>query len=669
MNTQAGYVHRYTSVLRVWEPSAGNAKHTDELLRLLEKYKDAYSDVIFFTQNNHSVRSLERHRRTAASIEPLLRRVEALGLRSGIDVLCSIGFFRDAPDRFMEESYPHQRSINGRRLDGRLCPEHPEVREYVSEQYRLYAALHPQIIYIDDDISSMSCFCSRCVKRFTEQYDLLPEGSSLEKLTELLESEDLALRKRARDAWTDYNARRINELFALIEKAVHSVDPTIRLGFMSHVAGTDGLEDERWAQTLRGECQTCVSWRPGGGVYTEFTPVETLDKAHRIAAQIRYLPPFADRIESEIENYPYHSLRKSPGFTAFEALLYLAAGCTGTAFNVCSTEAFQPLEYERYLRMAEDVRPASERIVQVMGREKARGICFPWSRRSGSDPLQSPWALGSNCNLPLPTGLAEIGLPVASHADAASVLLLDGSTAMQLTVPELKEILSAGVLMDAQALDICNSRGLAGYTGFRTCEGFPEETLGRDLDHPLNLPGNYIRDLRQAFGYCGTIHTFVKTAPGAEYLTEALDFEHNVRGISGGVYENSLGGRIAVDGIQPFSWAYAFPRSTQMKRLLRWLSRDTLGAYILSYHRVALWQRGSGIFLANFAMERAEQLELAVCGGGDRLCCELYEGGRLTGREIVHIDRHDGAYAVYRLPSLPITGELLLYPEACEDTL
>lgn len=654
--------YTFTSVLRIWEYLLYDKNKQHELFRLLEAYPNAYDDVIVFTQNNHSVRTLETHRKTAACMEPILRKIETYGIRSGIDVLCTVGFFKDNPSPEMDGKYPPYITMSGEKACGRICAEVPESRAYIAEQYQIYARLQPGMIYIDDDISAMSCFCPACVKRFAKEYGFMPkEAATREKLVSLLESDDLTLRKQVRDAWIDFNAVRIAELFALIEKSVHEVNPGIPLGFMSHVAGTDGLENEIWARALRGGTANTLSWRPGGGVYTEFTPNEVLDKANRISAQIRYLPDYVTRVESEIENFPYHSLRKSPGFTAFESLVYLAAGCTGTAFNVCSTESFQPEEYGRFFQMAQDVRPASKTIVDFMKRAPAKGIAFPWGKRTAANPLQHPWALYSNSNMPLTNELAQIGLPTASNWENTCVFLLDASIAVQLTDQELLHILTAGVLMSTEALNICNQRGFGDYTGFITKEGFPEATHGRDTSHPFNMPGCHIRDVRQAFGYCGTIYTIEKTAEAAQYLTEAIDFAHQVRGMSSGIYENPYGGRIAVDGIQPFSWAYTLPRSIQIKNICRWLSRDTLGAYIASYHRLALWQRGDGIFLANFAMERAEKAAFALHEGPENLEAFIFEAGKLIEKQVLHPQKQDGVYRIYQLPTIPITGEVLVH--------
>ena len=105
---------KYTSVLRVWEPLPGDDRKYDEILDLCKKHPNAFDSVLFFTQNNHSVRNPETHRATAKRLRPVLERFNAAGIPSGIDVLCTIGFFEDGLDPIMEsESYPHSVSVSG----------------------------------------------------------------------------------------------------------------------------------------------------------------------------------------------------------------------------------------------------------------------------------------------------------------------------------------------------------------------------------------------------------------------------------------------------------------------------------------------------------------------------------------------------------------------------
>ncbi|MEJ7678133.1 MAG: hypothetical protein WKG06_09775 [Segetibacter sp.] len=120
----------------------------------------------------------------------------------------------------------------------------------------------------------------------------------------------------------------------MIEKTVHEVNPKIPLGFMTGDRFYAGYDFENWANILSGRDDIPVMWRPGGGSYDDLSPTEFIAKAHAIGRQVSVLPEKIVSIQSEVENFPYQRLRKSASMVAFEAATYIAAGCTGAAFNV-----------------------------------------------------------------------------------------------------------------------------------------------------------------------------------------------------------------------------------------------------------------------------------------------------------------------------------------------
>jgi hypothetical protein len=134
----------------------------------------------------------------------------------------------------------------------------------------------------------------------------------------------------------------------------------------------------------------------------------------------------------------------------------------------------------------------------------------------------------------------------------------------------------------------------------------------------------------------------------ASVLAEVVDFGPTSCGTCSGVFENSMGGRVAVLGYYPWRSLQSLAKSAQMKTLLRWLSRDRLPAYVSSLHRTALWCRrdSSGmpaLLLLNASIDAAEDVRLCVHGGG--------EAARLLGADghtaTLARKYQDVQYAVY----------------------
>jgi hypothetical protein len=95
----------------------------------------------------------------------------------------------------------------------------------------------------------------------------------------------------------------------------------------------EGFDLNTWAEALAGVDDVEVYWRPGGGAYTEQDLDAFIKKSHAMGIDAAVLPEKVRSIQSEIECFPYERLAKSTQAVAFEAAIYIAAGCTGAAYN------------------------------------------------------------------------------------------------------------------------------------------------------------------------------------------------------------------------------------------------------------------------------------------------------------------------------------------------
>jgi hypothetical protein len=58
-----------------------------------------------------------------------------------------------------------------------------------------------------------------------------------------------------------------------------------------------------------------------------------------------------------------------------------------------------------------------------------------------------------------------------------------------------------------------------------------------------------------------------------------------------GIFENPLGGRICAAGYYPWELLQSFTKARQIKNIFRYLSKDTLPAYVESWRRIFCWVR------------------------------------------------------------------------------
>jgi hypothetical protein len=631
------------------------------LLDVFEKYKGVTDEITFFTSETHPPLPLEVIHRRAEILSQRMTAARALGYRAGINVLATLGHLNENLPNSLAATYTRMTDLGGGVCQGSFCPNDEGMRGYIAEVYEAMAAAGPDYLWVDDDVRLFGhapircgCFCDTCLGLFEKEHGKRYDRASLR---EAFNQADLKAKLEVRNAWLDHNRKTMVRLLAWIEQTVHAIKPGLPLGFMTGERFFEGFDFDRWAEALSGPAKAEVMWRPGGGNYTDEWLDGIAQKAHQIGRQIALLPSSVLSIQSEVESFPYQRLRKSAHATAVESAAYIAGGCTGAAFNVLSMYD-EPLdEYEPLLASLRAARPFLDRLARELGRTGAVGVHTGWSKNSfAATNAVADWFEGPK---PDPgAGHADpfytLGIPPAYSAAHARVTALSGDTALAFTDAEVRRMLSSGVYMDADALMRLNAMGYERLTGFAVERTLDHDCIEQFTDHPLNA--GFVgrrRDGRQSFWRCPAA-VFVPSAESCRSLARIIDYTHReVAPCCLGVFENELGGRVCVAGYYPWAQLHGLSKSTQMKVVMRWLSRDTLPAYVASFHRVNLWARigesgGIAMVLLNASLDSAENLELCVLTPKDNLrvvdlqCRET----QLTAT------RTDGPYRRFVLPAV-----------------
>lgn len=142
--------------------------------------------------------------------------------------------------------------------------------------------------------------------------------------------------------------------------------------------------------------------------------------------------------------------------------------------------------------------------------------------------------------------------------------------------------------------------------------------------------------------------------------TNALRFSGAARNLA--VNENKLGGRICVSGYYPRDHLHSLSKNAQMKSVMRWLSRDRLPAYVVSYHKVNLWAREPkdgriALALLDAGFDAANGLELAIATTAD----EVRVFDMQAKERVIKASTTDGPYRRFVLPAVePWTMRLVV---------
>jgi len=638
-----------------WMPEA----RYGDLLALFEKYRGVTDEITFFTSATHPPLPLDEIQKRARVLARRMPEARKLGYRAGINILSTMGHHNENLPHSLSGDYTRVTDIDGNTCQGSFCPNDPGLREYVRQVYQAVASAGPDYIWIDDDVRlaghmpvHLTCFCDRCLAQFEKECGTKYTRPALKAaFTSGMPEQRLALRK----AWLQHNRDTIARLFQLIEQTVHAINPKMPLGFMTGDRFYEGYDFDRWAGVLSGPGKAEVRWRPGGGFYEDDVMSGLAGKSHDVGRQVSVLPPEVVSIQSEIENFPYQRLKKSAHTTVLEAASHMAAGCTGAAFNVLSGND-EPLdEFEPLVARIRQTRPFYDLLAKHLGRKPLAGIHAAWNKDTAAAcDLAGGSFFGFGRFLGESARLFEIGLPIDYSARGASVILLSDDAMMAFSKDEIRKMLSGGVFMDTQALTRLNQMGLADLTGFDADRVVPIDCIERLADHPLNRPfAGRERDCRQSF-YHLPAFTLKARDPKAEVLSKVVDYAGaEVAPCTMGVFENRLGGRVCVAGYFPWTFLHSLSKSSQMKSVLRWLSKERLPAYVGSFHKINLWVRepdraGVAMAMTNSCLDAARDVALLVRTDRDRI--RVFD---MTGAESqVRSSGSDGPYRRFVIPSI-----------------
>jgi len=636
-----------------WMPEA----RFNELLKLFDKYRGVTDELTFFTQATHAPLPADEIRRRAIILKERMAEARKHGYSAGINILTTIGHHNENLDNSLKGTYTNMTNIDGEICKGSFCPNDTNLQAYVRSIYASASEANPDYIWIDDDVRfghmpiGYGCFCDKCLKIFNYEYG---HRYSREQLKKAFNDGDIQSKLRVRKEWLQHNRNTISALFRLIERTVHTADPKIKLGFMTGDRFFEGYDFDNWARILSGPDSSEVMWRPGGGFYTDINTNDLSGKSHDIGRQVSILPASVRSVESEIECFPYQRLKKAANIIVLEACSHIAAGCTGAAFNVLSMYD-EPLdEFEPLIEELQAKRPFFDLLASKLGRAPGTGIAALWNKDSYAtgNITEGNWLRAGS---PVVNHeIFNIGIPVSYSSSKCLVTLLGKNNILALSDGEIRKLLSGGVYMDAEALDQLNSMGYGKFTGFEVTSSELHDRIERLSGDPLNGPfAGRERDNRQSF-WNEPAYSLKKTDAKARILSSLVDYtDSEVAGCTSGVFENSLGGRIFSGGYYPWSFAENLSKSSQLKSVFRWLSKDELPGYIDSFHRINIWFRSAGednvaLALTNSSFDEARNLVLMLRTGKNEICIYDMSCKRLTIRS----SGNDGPYKKFVIPSV-----------------
>lgn len=619
----------------------------DDLLALFERHAAVVDEVCLFeTITHHLYLPEEELDQRAELVARRLRQLRECGVPSvGVNVLTTIGHLDEAWDTMAPLPFQPMIGHDGRAARGSACPNDPLLVDYIARKYARFAAAAPDFIWVDDDLRmhhhtiAWGCFCPRCLALFGGE-----TGQSWTRAA-LVATFDEPAAGEIRAAWVERNIRSLESILAHIRRAVHGVDDGIELGLMT--VGVDwtsysGQDFDRWFAALGAS-----KARPGGGFYEDSARLQILHKAFEVGRQRAALPTRVTDVQYELENFPYQRLAKAPRTVVHEVTLALAVGLGGVAMN-CLGEDDDLAEHEPHVVALERARPTWERYHAHVRGLRTAGLWVAGSRavmaRRRVLPGERWLGLAAAYRTAPADVLAELGLPLAVDPPGCATVLI-GRLPEAFTDAELETMLRGGLWLDGVSLAVIEERGLGELTGVRIAASYDNGLAERFTADPLNGPAaGWWRDARIEFwgDARGQAVELEPLSADVRVLARLEDYHFRPRGPCATVYENHLGGRVAVMGYAPWMFVRSGAKRAQLQNVAEWLSRGTLPLRIeetvtvTPFARLTPDGRRGGVVLLNHGLEPVDRVTVRLAKAADQVVLLGEDGERvLSGGERV----------------------------------
>jgi len=646
-----------TTSLRVGYGLWANDARVNDLIALLSKHPEI-KEVAFFTMFTHSILPLGEVQARAKKLKEIMPRFRAIGLSAGINHLSTLGHIDENLQHTVHEPWQRLIDQNGLVFQGGYCFRDENMRQHARQSYLALAAAEPEFIWIDDDIRleyhvplGFCCFCPLCLESFSAKTQT---PWTRETLAAAFSEGEQEARLKLRASWIDTNRDYVTDIVRFIRQSVDETHPQMPLGFMTtHLVYSGNGYGECALALLNDNAVAEAKMRPGGGFYGDDTPIALLSKIHGVGRQNAYVPQSISDIQYEHENFPYQPLKKSCTIFVAEIAAAIGAGCTGAALNLMGLAPDPIDEFKPFFERVQQCTPFFERAVETFGRSTPEGITALFSKNDMSAKnVDGDWFQSNLWHMP-GDEYSQIGIPFGYATETAKIHLLEGDSCLAIPRAELMQILSSGAILDGGALARLNQMGLGEFTGF-SIRGEKESDAVEVLsDDAINAEySGWRRDARPSFFRQKT--QIIEPSEKARVLSNIVDFGEVDFGATSGVFENSLGGRIAVFGYFPWTSVSSLAKSSQMKNLMRWLSRDSIPAYISSFSKAALWcrrdaQNQLAIMLLNVSID-AQKLTIRV---HQNESCRAVKLLQMNGKEtIIQTSSCDENYDIFQLPEI-----------------
>jgi hypothetical protein len=519
-----------------------------------------------------------------------------------------------------------------------VCPLDKSWRQYYENNLRMFAKEGFRVVWIDDDIRFHNhapldwggCFCPLHIGEFNRRYGLKATREEIVRNCTAT-GEPHPWRDKWLDMWEVTHLEMISRWRDIL------AETGTRPGLMSSLPEVHSAEGRRWKDWWKAfggnkppihRPHYCSYGETLGRDITSF--IITLDQGRTIQpAEIESGP--------EMDNGPYGPWNKPFSETGAQLALAHVLGSTNINISLHDFLGNRPDDEPERIDFLKEWHPVCDWLADGFPMTmKSHGIGIPWSEdmgrkvhTDGSGKWQSlicksrGWAnwLGA-------AGIAFSARP-SWHVNA-----LNGNAVWAFSDKQLKEWLSQSLLIDGEAAQILVERGFGKHIGIRNGRRISFYDILYSIEHCTDADFALRLNAQMPMNHEYSEHVYqAELAPGARAVSELRSPTQKVVGHGLTVFENSLGGRVAVVPWNANSHVImTTQRAGQLRKVLAWLDRKN------NYG----WVDSKGWLVPQFLTDGRKWRGVIWNGGADdvkRFDIHLPHGMKKP-KHIVQVDAH-----------------------------
>lgn len=521
--------------------------------------------------------------RVATMLEPLFARLRERGVAPSINMWWTMSFSGfPAMPRDLRASFPDFRwavGADGTTSTSAACPLDGAWRREAKRLYRTFAALHPERLWIDDDVAAYiraeiqgPCLCPACLAEMAKR-----TGTAYDR-QELVRAVLADPPNPVREAWLAFQSDLMLEIFRELGDAVHEVSPETALGVMHSAIESHFAQGRDWTRQL-AVLGTPQPWcRPTLACYSQGSAVDVLDGLNFTRLAQAALPA-GTPILPEVENWPHSRWYKSVRMVRAHMGLCQLLGLDEITLSIQRFTGRIDLirdEEQEWYTMLGASKPWLQAIADLGIRpDQFRGIGLffhPDIARHVQVAANARTLNALTRHRPLDATIAALGF--ATRYGQASVTVVTHEQPLCLDDASLEALFSGGVLLDARAAEALCRRGRGDLAGI----------LGRAED------GRGVNEMvvDDAFGGAAGERISIRMdgipwqfrlPPAVREISVLCDYGGRRTGHGIVLFENSLGGRVAVlpydsqaGGLKTATFM-CYTRQAQLLAVFEWLGR------------------------------------------------------------------------------------------------